>query len=169
MIYWRYMNKYYQKHIIQLSDQKYQHLYHITQSGNNKAWTIKRALILLKSNNGYKDADIAQHLDCATRTVERVRKRYNKGGIERALYDAPRLGSKPVLDAKAESYLIATACSTPPEGQARWTLELLREKLLKDKVIKHISTVAIGKHLKERGIKPWREKNVVHTKNRQTV
>ena len=154
------------KHIVKLSGQEQKQLQDITRSGTHNARLIKRAQILLKSHAGYKDQDIAEHVGVSKRTVERVRKNYTEGGLERALYDAPHPGAAPVLDDRAEAYLVATACTEPPEGRERWTLELLQEHLLKHNIVKHISTVAIWRHLTERGIKPWREKNVVHPNNR---
>jgi len=130
----------------------------------NSARVIRRAQVLLKSEQGLSDKQIADELSLSTTsTVERIRYRFTEGGLERALYDAPRTGQPAKLTAKAEAYLIATACSNPPKGADHWTLELLQQKLIKDKKVKTISTVAIWKHLTNRGIKPWLEKNVVHS------
>jgi len=164
------MNKQYKpphnkKYIIQLSDQERIQLQHIITKGEHNARVYKRTMILLESDEGIKDEDIAAHARTAKRTVERVRKRYIEGGIERALHDAPRPGQPPKLVDKKEAHLVAIACSSPPEGRTRWTLELLQEKLLKDGAVERISTVAIWNHLNDRGIKPWREKNVVHPKD----
>jgi transposase len=155
------MNKYQQKHIITLGSRKRQRLQNITRKGKHNVHVIKRAQILLQSASGTKDADIAQLVGVTTRTVENVRKRFVTDGIERALYDAPRTGQPPKLDEGAEAHLVAIACSDPPQGSDRWTLELLRERMIKDKKVKTISTVALWKRLNNRGIKPWREKNVV--------
>jgi hypothetical protein len=57
---------------------------------------------------------------------------------------------------------VALACSDPPEGSDHWTLELLQQKMIEDGKLTKISTVALWKRLKDRGIKPGREKNVVH-------
>jgi hypothetical protein len=83
--------------------------------------------------------------------------------MDRALYDAARPGQAPKLDTKAEAHLVAIACTDPPEGSDHWTLELLQERMISDGKVDSISTVAIWKHLSKRGIKPWREKNVVHS------
>ena len=157
------MNKYQQKHIITLSNREEQQLHNITQKGKHNVREIKRAHVLLKSFAGMKDEDIAYDVDTSARTVERIRARYVKGGIDRALYDAPRSGQPPKLNEKAEAHLVAIACSDPPKGRDRWTLELLRKQLIRDGKVKDISTVALWRRLKERGIKPWREKNVVYS------
>ena len=62
-----------------------------------------------------------------------------------------------------EAKLVAIACSGAPEGRDRWTLSLLRDKLIGDKVVLKISLDTIHRGLNKRGIKPWREKNVVRT------
>lgn len=157
------MKKRQSKCIITLSSQEKNQLREITRKGKHSARVIKRARVLLKSESGLTDQEIADQIDSAISTVERIRYRFFKGGIERALYDAYRSGQPEKLNAKAEAHLIAVACSDPPQGRTRWTLELLQKQIIKDKKIKTISTVAIWKHLRDRGIKPWLEKNVVHS------
>lgn len=159
------MNKYQQKHRVKLSRKEKDQLEDITKKGKHNARVIKRAHILIQSAQNMKDKDIATVVGVSARTVENIRKRFVEGGMKSALYDAPRPGAPRKLDDKVDAYLVATACSSPPDGITHWTLELLQKKLIKDKKIKSISTVALWHHLNERGIKPWREKNVVHTKN----
>lgn len=163
------MNKYQQKHIITLSSQEEQRLHTIIRTGTHKARTIKRAQILLRSYRGLKDEEIAERVEVHVTTVERIRVHYAQGGLNRALYDAPRSGQPPKLDEKAEAHLVAIACSDPPKGRHHWTLELLQRQMIHDKQVTVISTVAIWKRLKERGIKPWREKNVVHSQGNSPV
>lgn len=151
------------KHTIQLSRGEQAHLHAIIKRGKHNTRVITRARVLLLSHKcGGKDA-IAETLGTDRSTVQRVRDHYREGGLERALYDAPRPGQPPKLDEKAEAHLVALACSDPPEGTDHWTLELLQERMIQDKKVKEISTVALWKRLTNRGIKPWREKNVVHT------
>ena len=157
------MNKYQQKHIITLSNREEQQLHNITRKGKHNVREIKRAHVLLKSAAGMKDADIAEDVGTTIRTVERIRSRYDGGGVNRALYDAPRSGQPSKLAGKAEAHLVAIACSDPPKGSDHWTLELLQERMIKDRKVETISTVTLWKRLKNRGIKPWREKNVVYT------
>ena len=159
MIYWGYMNIS-NKYIVKLSAREQRQIKGIMRKGTHQAQVMKRASVLWKSHQGMKDKDIAAHVGMSERTVSRVRKRYAIQGMERALYDAPRPGQKPVMTDNAEAHLVAIACSDPPHGIHHWTLELLKERMLKDKVVSHISTVAIWHRLNERGIKPWREKNV---------
>lgn len=167
MICFWYMSKYEQKHIVKLSSEERRQLKKVTSSGRENVRVVKRAQVLLGADKGHKDEDIVEHLDVSKRTVERIRKKYTEGGIDKAIYDAPRPGAVPILNDKNEAYLIAVACTEPPKGCNRWTLELLRQRMLKDKKVEHISTVAIWNHLNERDIKPWREKNVVRPRAHQ--
>lgn len=157
------MKKRQSKCIIILSNQEKNSLKEITRKGKHSARVIKRARVLLRSESGLTDREIADQTDSAISTVERIRYRFFKGGIEKALYDASRSGQPAKLNAKTEAHLIAIACSDPPQGRTHWTLELLQKQIIKDKKIKTISTVAIWKHLRNRGIKPWLEKNVVYS------
>ena len=151
------------KRTLTLSKKEKETLHTITSKGKYGARIIKRAKVLLKSAQGYTNKEIASYAEVSESTVERIRARFLQGGIHRALYDAQRSGQPKKLDAKTESHLIAIACSDAPEGAHHWTLDLLQKRLVKDKKVKTISTVAIWKHLKNRGIKPWLEKNVVHS------
>ena len=149
--------------VILFSNHERDHLRAMIRKGKEKTRVVNRARILLKLEQGKDDNAIAQDVFTSMKTIYRMRMRYAEGGITRALYDLPRSGQPPIITEKVEAYLVATACSEPPEGRARWTLELLRAKLLTDKKVVRISCVAILKHLQKRGIKPWREKNVVHS------
>lgn len=150
------------QHIVKLSSGEQKRVLSMLRRGKESTRVLLRARVLLKSHEGRTDAVIADALTTTVRTVSRIRERFATGNLERALYDAPRPGAAPVFSAKAEALLIATACSAPPAGRSAWTLELLQEKLKKDRVVKDVSTVTIWTRLKENDLKPWLKKNVVH-------
>jgi len=155
------MKPYQPKHVVVLSTEERRKLYDITKKGKQSARVIQRARVLLKSEGGWRDVDIAGELETSTRTVENIRARFAAGGLDRALYDAPRSGQPKKLDDQAEAHLVAVACSDPPEGRDRWTLELLQKRMVEDGKVASISDVCILQYLKKRNVKPWREKNVV--------
>lgn len=164
------MNKKYQpKHAIALSRREKDILKEITGKGKNNARVIKRAYILLKTDQKETDKAISEELGISKRTVQRIRTEFAANGLESALYDAPRTGQPAKLNSKSEAHLIAIACSDPPKGRKNWTLELLQKRMIKDKKVKTISTVAIWSHLANRGIKPWLEKNVVRSESQRTI
>lgn len=135
----------------------------ITRKGKASAVVIKRAWILLKSDLGWEREQIAKHVELSEKTITRRLNRYEQEGMEKALYDDPRPGQPKKLDNEAEAFLVATACSGAPEGRDHWTLEMLQKRLIQKKKVTSITTVTIWKYLKNRGIKPWLEKNVVHS------
>lgn len=150
------------KHTIQLSKTEQAPLHAIIRRGKHNVRVVNRAHILLHSHRKESKDTIAKRLGISRSTVQRIRDKYNEGGIDRALYDAPRSGQPPKITDAGEAHLVALATSSPPEGAERWTLELLRHRMVSDlKAPKEITTVALWKRLTARHIKPWREKNVV--------
>lgn len=151
------------QHTIQLSARERKTLRALSRRGSVNARVMKRAQMLLQSHRGLTDEAIAKVVDVSVSTVERTRKTYCAEDLQAALYDASRPGAEPVFDEKREAHLVAIACSTPPEEATRWTIELLRDRLIKDGVVDTVSVGTIHARLTERGIKPWLKKNVVHS------
>lgn len=151
------------KHTIKLSTRQKRQLQNITHKGEHKSRVVKRALVLLKSHQGLTDEEITQHVGVSRSTVQRTRRTYRTHGLEAALHDNPRTGRPPTVTPLIEARLIAIACIEPPEGYDHMTLELIQREVIRQGVVKTISTVAIWHHLTNQGIKPWREKNVVHS------
>jgi hypothetical protein len=129
-----------------LTDEEREQLQTLTRTGKQSARVIKRAQILLWSDEGKQDKDIIALLGCAPMTVSSTRERWVR---EKRLEDLPRLGSKPMLDAKQESLLIALACSDAPEGRDEWTMQMLADKLVELKVVEHISDETVRRTLKK--------------------
>ena len=92
---------------------------------------LKRAQILLAADAGSTDEEIARNVAVGTSTVYRVKQRFVEEGLERALSEAPRPGAKRKFDVADEALLIAVACSKPPAGRARWTLQLLADEMVR--------------------------------------
>ena len=89
-----------------------------------------------------------------------IGRRYQQGGLERALYERPRPGAAEVLDESQKQRLIAMVCSDPPEGRARWTVRLVAEEAVKRKLVPRVGRKTIRILLLSHDLKPWREKNV---------
>jgi hypothetical protein len=85
------------------------------------------------------------------RTVERVRKRFVEEGPQAAISERPRPGKAPKLDGRQEAYLVALACSSPPEEAAseRWSMRLLAERLVELEVVDEISEETVRRTLKK--------------------
>ncbi|QDU53914.1 helix-turn-helix domain-containing protein [Aeoliella mucimassa] len=146
------------KHIVCLDHQARGGLEQLARSGARAAQVVRRCQILLKSDSGCTDEEIAEHVGCTTRNVRAVRKRFCEEGVQRAVYDAPRSGRPPEFTKRQQQQVIALACSEPPEGRARWTLELLCEHAVKEGFVDSLSVTEVSLWLKEHDLKPWRKK-----------
>jgi len=137
------------KYIINLTDEERHTMLEMTRKGELKARKFKRAMILLKADEGLSDPQIMAALNVSRPCVERIRKRFVEDGIERALEEDPRPGQKRKLDGRGEAVLIATACSEAPEGHEHWTLRLLAGKLVQLQVVDAISYETVRRTLKK--------------------
>jgi transposase len=145
------MNKTY---IVRLTDDERQGLLQLIKSGKAAAYRIKHAYILLHVDaNGpnWSDAHVAQALPCHGNTVRNVRQRFVEQGLEAALMRKKQVkpSRQRLLDGAQEAHLIALRCSQPPEGQAKWTLKLLADKLVELEVVKTISYETVRQTLKK--------------------
>ena len=123
------------------------------RSGESSARTQTRARILLLTDESQKKLkgteEIASALMCSLPTITNIRKKFVEGGLENALYDKPRPGAIPKITGEIEAHLTLLACSTPPEGRSRWTLQLLADKLVELQLVDSISDVAVMHRLKK--------------------
>ena len=102
----------------------------------------------------WPDEDAAAALLCSQKTVVNVRQRYTEEGLDAALYDKPRPGQTPKLTGDVEAQLTLLACSHPPEGDARWTMRLLADRLVELEIVAEISHVAVWERLKKMNCNP---------------
>jgi transposase len=105
--------------------------------------------ILLLADEGHTDLQIAGATGAARSTVERVRKRFAREGLEAALDDKPRSGAPPKFDGKQEAMIVALACSDAPDGRTCWTAELLANRAVELEVAESISESTVRRILKK--------------------
>ena len=146
------------EHIVCLTDEARRQLQELVQSGTRPVRVVRRAMILLKSDAGLTDLRIVEHVGCAERTVRSVRKRFCLEGLDRALHDAPRSGAPPTFTARQQQQVVALACTDPPGGRVRWTLELLCKHAVKRGFVDSVSKSEVALWLKTHDLKPWRKK-----------
>lgn len=108
-----------------------------------------RVQILLRSDAGEMDFDIAEDLGVTKQHVYNVRRRFANDGFEAALTERPRPGAPAKLDGKAEAIVIALACSPAPEGQVTWTAAMLANRLVELRVIESLSEDTVLRVLKK--------------------
>jgi len=138
-----------EKRVIHLQLSEREKLSKLVRNGKIQADVVKRAYMLLHSDRGVSDVAIAAFLFCSEDTVRRTRVRFLTEGLSAALEDKPHPGREPLLNAQQEAYLIALACSEPPAGQVRWTLELLTQRLLHEEQVVEISPETVRLTLKK--------------------
>ena len=130
-------------------------------SGVQQVRVLLRALAIRQLGDGYTATEAAAMVRLTPKAVRALAARYRQGGLERALFDAPRPGKAPGLEQQQQQRIIAVVCSPPPEGRARWTVRLLTEEVIKRKLVPRVGREAIRILLESHDLKPWREKNVV--------
>ena len=144
------------KYIVTLTDEERERITALIQTGNHPARQLLKARILLKADasdvgDGWSDSQIAAALETSVDTVARTRQRLVEEGLDAALTrkHSPNSARKRIFDGAAEARLIALACSKAPAGRARWTLQLLEEKVVELKIVERASDNTIGRTLKK--------------------
>lgn len=136
------------KYIVELTAEEREQLLALTRKGRTPARRLKRALMLLAADEGTADVQIAAQVRVHCATVERVRQRFVTEGLEAALTERPRPGKARKLDGRQEAHLVALACSEPPPGHTRWTMQLLAHRLVELAVVETISDETVRRALK---------------------
>jgi transposase len=133
----------------------------LLKSGREAVRTVVRALTLQRLDEGRSGREVASSVGLSAKTVRQIRKRYQAGGLNRALYDRPRPGADPLLNASQKQRIIALVCSEPPAGWARWTVRLIAAEAVKRKLVARVGRETIRVLLQSHDLQPWRGKNVV--------
>jgi transposase len=142
---------------VELSQDERAELTALLSAGTHAARKLKRAQILLAADAGISDEDIAISIAVGGSTVYRTKRRFVEESLEAALSEEPRPGAERKLSGKEEALLVATACSNPPAGRARWTLELLAGAMVKLTEHEDLSRETVRRRLAENHLKPWRK------------
>jgi hypothetical protein len=144
------------KYVVSLGAEERERLIALIHSGKHPAQKLLKARILLKADasdgcEGWSDSQIAAALETSVDTVARTRQRLVEDGMEAALLrkHSPNSARRRIFDGAAEARLIALACSEPPAGRARWTLQLLEEAVVELKIVDRASDNTIGRTLKK--------------------
>ena len=137
------------KYVVTLHDDERQTLKELIKKGKGSARRLTRAHILLLAAEDKTDERIAATLHTSIPTVERTRKKFVEGNLDWALADQPHPKRGTKLNAKGRARLVATACSTPPAGRAKWTMQLLADRLVELKIVEAISDETVRLELKK--------------------
>jgi transposase len=141
------------KFVVRLTAAQREELERLAATGQRSAAAVTRARILLKADagrDGWSDDRVAEALDISPATVARARKKFVQQGLEAAVHRKRPTGRQyRKLDGAQEARLIALACSPPPEGRERWTLQLLADKLVELHIVEAISDDTVQRTLKK--------------------
>ena len=149
------------KFIVVLDAAERERLNGLISKGKATAKTILKARILLKADTadgspGWLDAQIVEALDTNLTMVSRVREQLVNEGFDAVLTrkkrETPPIPA--IFDGEAQAKLTALACSTPPEGHARWTIRLLAEHVVERKIVEAAHYNTVGRALKKKELKP---------------
>ena len=138
----------------------------LLRGGIEQVRVAMRAVALLRLAEGMGAPQIAEVLPLTRQAVRNLARRYQQGGLKRALYDEQRPGAASLLAAKQRQRIIAMVCSDPPQGRARWTVRLVAEEAIKRGLVPRVGRETIRILLLSHDLKPWREKNVVRSGTR---
>jgi transposase len=128
----------------------------VLSGGTHAARRLKRAQILLAADAGESDASIAANVSVGLSTVYRTKRRFVLGNVAAALSEEPRSGAERKLSGKQQALLVATACSKPPAGRCRWTLQLLAGEMVRLTDYDDLSRETVRPCLAENDLRPWR-------------
>jgi hypothetical protein len=140
---------------VTLTPEERQDLLALVSTGNAAAYRLTRARILLQADQGpqgpaWSDVHIHQALNVGRKTVERTRETFVEVGLEAALQRKKRARpGNQKFDGSKEAHLIAVACSNPPAGHKRWTLQLLADRMIELQHFASIAPETIRQHLKK--------------------
>lgn len=119
---------------VNLSAEERSYLQKHSSAGTWRPRAVKRAQILLRADisqgTPMPEEQIAQEVGCCISTVRNIKLQFAKGDRLRVIREKDRSGRPRMIDGEVEAHIIATACSSPPEGRLRWTLHLIAEKVV---------------------------------------
>ena len=136
----------------------------LLRGGVQQVRVVLRALALRQLAAGITAPQVAQSVPLTAKAIRELAHRYNRGGLDRALYDRQRPGASQILDASQKQRIVAMVCSQPPQGRARWTVRLVATEAVRRKLVPLVGRETVRVLLESHDLKPWREKNVVRSR-----
>lgn len=143
------------KYIVRLSQDEHKILNSLVNKGKVAAYKRKHAQILLKADigkfgPGWTDLQISKAFDITTRTIESLRRQLIEKGLDGAINRAKGSGkNRTKINGDQEARLVALTCSEPPDGQSRWSLRLLADKMIELNYIDEVSHETVRQTLKK--------------------
>lgn len=136
-------------HHVQLTAEQAERLRVIGYTGTHPVHQVVHARALLKAAAGHSDPEIAKCLDIALSTVFNLRRRFATEGLESCLKRREQKSHFRKITGDIEARIAQIACTPPPQGRSRWTLDLLTERIIELKILPSIGRSAVGEVLKK--------------------
>lgn len=155
--------------ILILNDDDKRTICSMLDKGKLSVRILKRAEILLKSDEGYTVEEISEMVDRHAHTVRRIRNRYIEAGLDFALEEKPRPGPPAKIFSREEAIITSLACSDAPDGRSRWTLEMLADKLVQLTELEDVSTETVRRVLKKANSNPGKVSNGASAKSMESI
>lgn len=140
------------KYRIHLTDTEREELKKTVSKGKSKATAICKANVLLASDEGtarQSETAISEAYHCSVKTVERIRREFCERGMAIFEPQPRKTRSDKKIDGTVEAHILAVSCSEPPEGQSRWKLQSIADRVIELGVIEQISHTSVGTVLKK--------------------
>lgn len=145
-----------EKYRVTLTATEREQLEQMLSRGTADVRKLTHAQILLKVDEAeggpaWHDEPVTAALGVGLATLHRVRQRFVEDGLEAALspYRTGQRRYERKLDGDQEAHRIAVACSQPPDGQGRWTLRLLAQRMVALKSVDTLSHETVRQTLKK--------------------
>jgi transposase len=133
---------------VTLTDAERDRLVSLSRKRTASVRMVRRAQALLLAADDQTDEEIGERVRMSVTTLERLRRRFVEEGLEASLRERPRPGARPKLGPKEQAFMVALACTKPPEGRHRWTMQLLADRVVELELVPDISDEAIRRLLK---------------------
>ena len=137
------------KYLVDLTTAEQTSLTGLLQQGKSSARKIARAHLLLQAAEGVRDEEIADTLRVGLSPIPRLRQRLVEEGLAPALSERRRASGRSKLAGKQEAFLLALAWSTPPAGRARWSMQLLADRLVELTAVASLAEETVRRTLKK--------------------
>jgi hypothetical protein len=144
------------KYIVRLEAEEREKLWQLVNQGKAAAYRIRHAHVLLAADQAeggpaQEDGQIAKTLGISVRSIEYLRQRLVEEGLEAALGRRPQIRPSvaTIFDGEKEAKLIAVACGPKPAGKARWTMQLLADRVVQLKIVPRCSDETVRRVLKK--------------------
>lgn len=153
------------KYSVKLNQEQRSMLEDVVKKGTAPARKIMHAQILLKSDKGrwgprWQDKQIQEAFGMGETVLKTTRKRFVENGLEDALErrKQPKRPEKQKIDGKQEAQIIAMMCTERPEGQERWVIRTIQERIIQLEIVEHVSHETVRTVLRKNQLKPWQSK-----------